>query len=113
MEWDELIGEFRELGGVAENVRLDRGALGRGIFVCDPDKPAALHASENLLFRVADVVLRDGQLRAKGASERRRAANAASFDAYERYFGWEPADSKRVGTCKSNGASCLRTSSHS
>jgi hypothetical protein len=87
MEWEELVANFRELGGIAENVRLGHGALGRGLFVCDTDKPAAIHASENLLFRVADVDLRDGQLRLKqqanvGERERR------FFDAYERYFGW-------------------------
>ena len=87
MEWEELIADFRELGGIAENVRLGHGPFGRGIFVCDPDKPAVLHASENLLFRVSDLELHDGQLRLKpqaSAGERER----RFFDAYERHFGW-------------------------
>ena len=87
MQWDELIGAFRELGGVAENVRLDWGPRGRGIFVCDPAQPAKLHAPENLLFPVADIEIRNGQLVLKAASkvgERER----LFFEAYERHFGW-------------------------
>jgi hypothetical protein len=87
MQWDELIGAFRDLGGVAENVRLGHGPLGRGIFVCDPAKPAKLHAPERLLFPVDDMEIRDGQLALKGASkvgERER----LFFEAYERHFGW-------------------------
>jgi hypothetical protein len=87
MEWAELIGVFRELGGVAENVRLGQGPFGRGIFVCDADKPAKLHASENLLVPVDDVEIRDGQMVLKaqtnvGERERR------FFEEYERHFGW-------------------------
>jgi hypothetical protein len=87
MEWDELIGAFRELGGVAENVRLGRGALGRGIFVCDPAQPVKLHAPENLLFPASDLEIRDGQLVLKSTAkvgERER----LFFEAYERHFGW-------------------------
>lgn len=87
MKWDDLIEAFRELGGVAENIRLGHGSLGRGIFVRDPAKPATLHAPENLLFPVDDVEIRDGQLRLKAqarAGERER----LFFEAYERHFGW-------------------------
>jgi hypothetical protein len=87
MEWDELIGSFRELGGAAENVRLGWGPLGRGIFVRDPAKPAKVHAPENLLFPVADIEIRDGQLGLKASTnvgERER----RFFEAYERHFGW-------------------------
>jgi hypothetical protein len=87
VEWEDLISEFRSLGGVADNVRLGHGPLGRGIFVCDPAKPSALHAGENLLFPVADIELHDAALRLKpqaNAGERER----AFFDAYQRHFGW-------------------------
>ena len=39
MVFEELLAEFRALGGVAENVRLGRGRSGRGIFVVDPGNP--------------------------------------------------------------------------
>lgn len=87
MDWDELVGAFRELGGVAENVRLGWGPLGRGIFVCDPARPVKVHAPENLLFPVNDVEIRDGQLALKATAkvgERER----LFFETYERHFGW-------------------------
>jgi hypothetical protein len=87
MDWDELIGAFRELGGVAENVRLGWGAFGRGIFVTDPAQPAKLHAPENLMFLISDMEIRDGQLVLAGntkAGERER----SFFETYERHFGW-------------------------
>jgi hypothetical protein len=87
MDWGELLATFRELGGIAENVRLGDGPFGRGVFVCDPAKPATLHASENLLVPIDDLEIRDGQLVLKpqtkvGERERR------FFEDYERHFGW-------------------------
>jgi len=37
--WDELVDEFRALGGTLENVRLGHGALGRGLFPIEPGRP--------------------------------------------------------------------------
>ena len=73
MDWGELLATFRELGGIADNVRLGEGPFGRGVFVCDPSKPATLHASENLLVPIDDLEIRDGQLRHKTADGGRRA----------------------------------------
>src|SRR6476646_4511492 len=33
--WDEMVREFRALGGTVENVRLGDGPLGRGLFPID------------------------------------------------------------------------------
>ncbi len=87
MTFEELLAEFRALGGVAENVRMGEGRFGRGVFVVDPSKPAKLHCPENVLVPVEELERRDGQLVAKidgtlGARER------AFFDAVQRYFGW-------------------------
>lgn len=53
--WDEMLAEFRALGGIAENIRLGEGALGRGLFPVDQAKPIRIHIPENLLLSVADV----------------------------------------------------------
>ena len=37
--WNEMLDEFRALGGVAENIRLGHGVFGRGLFPIDPAKP--------------------------------------------------------------------------
>jgi len=73
--WNEILDEFRALGGVADNVRLDDGPLGRGVFVIDPALPARLHVSENMLVSVSDIVFENGALRISpkaGIGERER-----------------------------------------
>ncbi|HZY98552.1 MAG TPA: hypothetical protein VFE36_03180 [Candidatus Baltobacteraceae bacterium] len=87
MDWEELLAEFRSLGGVFENLRLGTGDLGRGVFVVDPAKPALLHVSRNLLFPIDDVAVCGGHLRLKpesAAGTRER----AFFETYQRSFGW-------------------------
>src|SRR5690242_15359319 len=87
MDWDELLAEFRSLGGVFENVRVATGASGRGVFVVDPSKPALIHVPLNLLVPIGDVELRDGGLTVKaesGVGGRER----AFFERYQRHFGW-------------------------
>jgi hypothetical protein len=85
--WDELLDAFRALGGVADNVVLRSGPLGRGLFPRKPGQPVRLYAPPNLLFRVDEMVFRDGRLTMKPdaqVGERER----AFFDAYHESFGW-------------------------
>lgn len=86
MDWEALATEFRSLGGIAENVKLDNGPIGRGIFVVDPSKPARLHASENLLFPLHSLELHQERLRVKPGALGER--ESAFFDAYQDHFGW-------------------------
>jgi len=62
MTWEELLAEFRELGGIADNVALRQGALGRGIFPIDPEKPVRLRTPPNLLVASADTEVQQGRL---------------------------------------------------
>jgi len=86
MDWEELLREFRELGGVAENIRLADGPFGRGVFVIDPSKPAVIKTPENLLVPCDTLTLSDGQLTTNAPSLGARERDF--FERYERYFGW-------------------------
>ncbi len=100
MDFEELLAEFRALGGVADNVRMDVGRRGRGVFVIDPSKPAKLHAPESIFVPVEDLEQRDGQLvvragSALGSRER------AFFDALQRNVGWGAGPSAEIARSQS------------
>jgi hypothetical protein len=87
LNWEELLAEFRSLGGVFENTRIGEGASGRGVFVVDPAQPAIVFTPRNLLVPIDDVGVHESRLALKpqsgiGARER------AFFEAYHRHFGW-------------------------
>ena len=79
--WDEMLEEFRALGGTVENVRLGQGALGRGLFVIDPGRPFLVRIPESLLVNVSDIVFENGVL---------KVAAGANVGARERKFYEEP-----------------------
>jgi hypothetical protein len=89
MSWEGLIEEFRALGGVAENVRLGYGSRGRGIFAADPNEPARLHAPEDLLVPLDDIVLAGGRIFVKSGSQISSKVQGF-FERYEAEFGWGP-----------------------
>ncbi|MGQ0741182.1 MAG: hypothetical protein ACT4OG_02625 [Alphaproteobacteria bacterium] len=85
--WDEMTGEFRALGGAADNVCMGAGTHGRGLFPIDTTKPVNLFVPENLLLRVADIAYVNGTVRLKpeakvGARERQ------FFERYQESYGW-------------------------
>jgi len=86
MTWDELLDEYRALGGVAENVRLDTGPFGRGIFPIEPGKRMLLRTPPSMYVPVNDIRVRDGRMTAE--SNRLDARTVAFFESYEAGFGW-------------------------
>jgi hypothetical protein len=87
MNWDDLLTEFRELGGVADNVAIRQGSLGRGVFPIDPKKPIRLRTPPNLLIPSADTELRAGRLVVK-ESARLGERERIFFDRYQQNFSW-------------------------
>jgi hypothetical protein len=86
-EWDEILGLFRALGGVAENITLGLGPFGRGLFPQDPAEPFLLRLPDNLLFPVDDVEFADGAIRIRNDT----GAGSAERDFFSRYqcsFSW-------------------------
>ena len=85
--WDEMLDEFRALGGTADNVRLGTGALGRGLFPIDPAKPVAIRVPDNLLIPVKDTSFENGAFRVRaGAAIGPR--ERAFLEDYENRFSW-------------------------
>ena len=86
-DFQEMLVEFRALGGVADNLRMGEGPLGRGLFAIDPAQPVRLHVPENLLIDSDQVVLENGRLVAApdaplGARERQ------FFGDFQARFSW-------------------------
>jgi hypothetical protein len=84
--WDDLLAEFRALGGTADNIRFGQGQFGRGIFPIDPAKPIAMRVPDNLLVAAADMVFESGVPRVGNAAvgERER----AWLNRYQEEFAW-------------------------
>jgi hypothetical protein len=85
--WDEMLAEFRALGGTADNIRLGEGAYGRGLFAIDPARPVAIHIPENLLIATADAEFGNGTFRVAAASKA-GAREKAFLESYENLFSW-------------------------
>lgn len=83
-EWDEVLEDFRALGGVAENIRMDSDQA--GLAAHDPVRPIVLRVPDNLLFQPEMLEFTEGSLRLK---DRENVSSAARnfFQAYERVFG--------------------------
>jgi hypothetical protein len=85
--WDEMIAEFRALGGTADNIVHASGPLGRGIFPIDRNKPIRLRVPENLLVSESDIQFVEGRIGIKdsaaiGQPERE------FFEKYQHAFSW-------------------------
>jgi hypothetical protein len=85
--WEEVLAEFRALGGTADNICLRNGAYGRGIFPIDPAKPIAIHVPENLLIDVADARFENGKFRV-GRNSNAGFRETVFFENYENLFSW-------------------------
>jgi hypothetical protein len=85
--WDEMLDEFRALGGTADNIRLGEGVYGRGLFAVDPARPAAIHIPENLLIPTTDAEFENGAFRV-AAGSKAGAREKAFLESYENLFSW-------------------------
>lgn len=86
--WDEMLTEFRALGGVADNVCLKDGPIGRGLFPLDPSQPVTVFAPANLLFAVDDLEFENGVLRVKHGAPGIGAHEREFFELYQQTFSW-------------------------
>ncbi len=85
--WEDMLEEFRSLGGTAENICLRDGRYGRGLFPKDPSKPYRISIPPPLLVPLKDVHFEGNRFGIVssapiGARERRFLEN------YQRDFAW-------------------------
>jgi len=85
--WDEMLDEFRALGGVADNICLKEGRFGRGLFPGDSSKPIKVHIPESLLIDANHLEFENYDLRV-GPSSPAGAREKAFLENYEREFSW-------------------------
>jgi hypothetical protein len=85
--FEEMLDEFRALGGVAENIRQREGPLGRGLFAVDAEKPVAVRVPDALLLPIDQARFEGGRFRV--AAEATLGARERAFlEAYENGFSW-------------------------
>lgn len=68
-DFQSLIEHFVSVGGVAENICLSKGELGRGIFPVDLSRRAKIMTPANLLVDGCQVGIRNGEIYIKDASQ--------------------------------------------
>jgi len=86
--WDDMLDEFRALGGTADNVCLKEGRFGRGLFPIDPSKPVRLHAPESLLVEIKYIAFNEDNSFRWHAKAPIGDRERAFLDAYQRDFSW-------------------------
>lgn len=85
--WDEMIEEFRALGGTADNVCLRKGRFGRGLFPRDPSRPVHIRIPDNLLVEADYVRIEKNIFRL--APEAPVGTRERNFlEHYQRNFSW-------------------------
>lgn len=94
--WEEMLDEFRALGGTAENICLKNGRFGRGLFPVDPAKPVRVRIPDSLLVEPKHVLVENGAFRLDpqapvGAREK------SFLENYQRDFSWGVAHHETEG----------------
>jgi|KBSMisStaDraftv2_1062788.scaffolds.fasta_scaffold35817_2 hypothetical protein len=86
--WDEMLDEFRAVGGTAENICLKQGAFGRGLFPADPSKPVNVHIPDSLLVDLNHVEFDEDNRFRVGPAAQLGPREKAFLESYERDFSW-------------------------
>lgn len=87
--WDDMIEEFRALGGRADNICIRKGRFGRGLFPRDSSRPIHIRIPDNLLVEANYVRIENGIFRlAPDAPVGQR--ERSFLENYQRDFSWGP-----------------------
>ena len=86
-EWELIVKNFRQLGGIADNVELRKGQFGRGVFKSNPERRSLIMTPENVLIERNNVVLNEGNIVIKfDPAMTREAKEFAEY--YYNLFSW-------------------------
>ena len=89
MNFDELIDEFRYLGGVFKNLRLETNAkTGSGLFVINPSKKFEIIVPVNLMISIDMIRLDRHQQVIVNKKSIWSNRTKKFFENYQKYFGW-------------------------
>lgn len=92
--WEEMLAEFRALGGTAENICLRQGPYGRGLFPVDQSRPIKIRIPDSLLVDHKYAQFPGNEFRlADDAPVGQRERNF--LESYEREFSW-PAGRREI-----------------
>ncbi len=99
--WLEILKVFRTLGGVAENIKLDKGIYGRGVFPIDSELPSKIRVPENLLINAKYLYVDSKQIKIKPNAPI-KAAIRSFIDDYLKYIAfnsntWDEINAFEVG----------------
>ena len=87
-EWDILINQFRNLGGVAENICQKNGSKGRGIFPVKEELKSKIFTPSNLIIKKNDIFLDDDKVRIKEEKNEYNNETREFFNFYQDNFSW-------------------------
>lgn len=85
--WEDMITEFRALGGVADNVELRDGIYGLGLFPIDAARPVDLHIPDTMVIPTEHVHSQGDDLVVSAESGKDPRVRAF-FTRYQRHFSW-------------------------
>ena len=94
-EWDILLSEFRNLGGIADNVYQKEGELGRGVFSINPSHKSRIFIPSNLMIKKEDIFLDGNQLRIK-KDKAYKSQIRDFFNYYQDNFSWGRGGKKKT-----------------
>lgn len=93
--WSQMLDDFRQLGGSAENIEQRAGQYGNGIFPIDPAKPIAIAVPAALLVD-ADILVLDGENLVVDPASGVPADVRNFIDRYQKHFSWGADGRKQV-----------------
>ena len=98
--WEQMLADFRRMGGVADNVVQRQGAFGNGLFPIDPALPVAIQVPDSLLIDDEQLVLVDGALEISPEAD--VPGDVRAFYAmYQKHFSWDADGRDHVGAFES------------
>lgn len=98
--WAQMLDEFRQLGGKAENIEQRAGQFGNGIFPADAAKPVEIEVPASLLVN-ADHLILDGDDLVVSTDSGAPTEVREFINRYQKHFSWGADGRKNVESFES------------